>query len=174
MDKLVIFLLATVIITYLSWPALRNPHLHGFYRFFAFETVILLVLLNLGTWFDDPFTLLHLLSWAALLASIILAIHGIYMLRAMGKPQGKIEDTTQLVTTGAYRYIRHPLYSSLLWVGVGAYLKSPSLVSTSLLIALVAFLIATARAEEQVNLGRFGASYAEYMKKTRMFVPYIF
>jgi protein-S-isoprenylcysteine O-methyltransferase Ste14 len=37
-----------------------------------------------------------------------------------------IEKTTILVTTGAYRYIRHPLYSSLLFLAWGIFFKAPS------------------------------------------------
>ncbi len=157
----------------LSWPDLRNPRAHGFFRFFAFETLLLLVLYNLDVWFKQPFSPLQLLSWQLLLASLALAIHGFALLRSLGKPEGKIERTTHLVTQGAYRYIRHPLYGSLLLMGLGACLKGVSLASTGLVVALVAFLVATARIEESEHIERFGQEYREYMQKTKMFIPFI-
>jgi len=169
--QLLVFLVISTVIAILSWPSLRNPRVHGFYRFFAFETVLLLILLNSTAWFQHPFALLQVFSWILLLGSLILAIHGFYLLRVIGKPRGKIEDTTRLVTQGAYCYIRHPLYASLLLFGAGALLKEVSWTSLALFIALAAFLIAAARIEEAENLQHFGSEYTEYMKKTKMFIP---
>jgi protein-S-isoprenylcysteine O-methyltransferase Ste14 len=36
------------------------------------------------------------------------------------------------------------------------------------------FLLATALAEEGENLKRFGAAYADYKKRTRRFIPFVF
>ena len=175
MDNLaILFLVLSTIITILSWPSLRRPRSHGFFRYFAFEALLLLVILNLDVWFRQPFSWLQLFSWAALIASLFLVVHGFWLLRKIGKPRGRIEDTTQLVKVGAYRYIRHPLYASLLYLGIGAYLKDPSLIGSVLLIAVIAFLIATARVEESENLQRFGDVYAVYMQETRMFIPNFF
>ena len=174
MVNTIILLTLTAIIGALSWKSLNNPGTHGFFRFFAFESILTIILLNTGTWFQNPFGARQILSWLCLLTSFLLALHGFYLLRMIGKPQGKIEGTTVLVTRGAYRYIRHPLYSSLLWLAVGAFLKQPSLASTALLVATVAFLLATARVEEAENLQLFGQDYAIYMENTRMFVPFLF
>jgi len=174
MNLTIIFLTATLIIAALSWKSLKEPTSHGFFRFFAFESVLALVLINTHTWFQDPFSARQILSWLCLLVSLFLVLHGIYLLRIIGKPQGIIEGTTILVTRGAYRYIRHPMYSSLLWLATGAFLKQPSMTGTALLVGTVAFLLATARVEEAENLQRFGQDYAVYMEKTKMFVPFLF
>jgi protein-S-isoprenylcysteine O-methyltransferase Ste14 len=153
---------------------LRDPHSHGFFRFFAFESILALILLNLEHWFRDPFSPLQIVSWLLLLSSLILAVHGFYLLRRIGRPEGGIENTTTLVRLGAYQYIRHPLYSSLLLLGWGAFLKNPSLLGGILVMATSAFLIATARVEEVECLRKFGAEYAGYMRTTRMFIPFVF
>ena len=41
------------------------------------------------------------------------------------------------------------------------------------MLAICAFLLGTARAEEADNLQKFGAEYAAYMKTTKMFIPYV-
>jgi protein-S-isoprenylcysteine O-methyltransferase Ste14 len=131
-------------------------------------------LLNLEHWFSDPFSALQILSWALLLSSLVLAVHGFYLLRKVGRPKGGIEDTTTLVLLGAYRYIRHPLYASLLLLAWGVFFKAPSLLGAILVLVTSTFLIATARVEEAENLHKFGGDYAEYMKTTRMFIPFLF
>jgi protein-S-isoprenylcysteine O-methyltransferase Ste14 len=152
---------------------LSRPHKHRFYRFLAFECLLGLVIINSGAWFKDPSAPLQLISWISLIGSLMLALHGFRLLRSLGAPSGDIENTTRLVTSGAYRYIRHPLYSSLLLLGVGAFLKQISFLSASLLLGLVIFIFLTARVEEADNLARFGEPYREYMSQTKMFVPFL-
>jgi protein-S-isoprenylcysteine O-methyltransferase Ste14 len=115
--------------------------------------------------------------WTTTTLSILVVgadIEGIRLLRKVGKPTDELEDTTVLVEVGAYKYIRHPLYASLLLLGLGAFLKAPSLLAGALTVAASAFLVATAKVEEKLNLEKFGSQYADYMKRTKMFVPYLF
>ena len=84
-----------------------------------------------------------------------------------------MEKTTQLITIGAFRYIRHPLYSSLLFLAWGVFFKVPALWGLLLAAAATIFLVATARIEEQENIRYFGPGYQEYMRRTKMFVPFV-
>ena len=169
--NLALFLLASVPILVLSWPSLRRPRSHGFFRFFAFESLLGLALLNLGVWFHQPWSGLQVVSWLFLLASAFLALHAFALLRKLGRPTGAIETTTVLVTSGAYRYIRHPLYASLLYFGWGVFFKDPSM-GSSILVGLASIsLFLTAKAEETGNLAKFGAEYTALMARTKMFVP---
>jgi protein-S-isoprenylcysteine O-methyltransferase Ste14 len=170
----VAFLIGTAGFFLISWPALRSPCAHGFFRFFAFEALLVLVLLNARDWFRYPFSALHLLSWLFLGGSILLAVHGFNLLYREGHPVGGIENTHSLVQSGAYRYIRHPLYSSLLCLGAGAFLKNPSFAGAFLLAVTLALLVATAKVEEAENRQRFGETYSEYMTHTHMLIPFLF
>ena len=143
-------------VIYKSWPHLRSPRSHGFYRFFVFESNILLVLLQLEFWFADPFTFLHLLSWTFLGISLFLALHSFRLLRSLGKTDGQFEATTQLVTVGAYRYIRHPLYASLLFLAWGAFLKHITWLTGLLVLINVLACVLTAKVEEAECLDKFG------------------
>jgi len=174
MTRLILFLILSIPLTAYSWPFLRRPRSHGFYRFFAFESILVLVLLNVPTWLTDPFSPRQLLSWLLLILSAALAIHGFMLLHSLGRPTTGIETTTQLVRQGAYRYIRHPLYASLLFLAWGAFLKGISPWSAALVLVATLALYATAKAEERENLDKFGESYAAYIQETRMFIPYIF
>ena len=172
--KPIIFAIVSGLIVHVSWDSVRDLQSHGFFRFFAFESLLILTLLNLEHWFSDPFSAIQIVSWLLLLASVILAVHGFHLLRVIGRPAGEIESTTTLVMLGAYEYIRHPLYASLLLFGWGAFFKDPSLSGGMLILAACAFLTATARVEEAENLDKFGADYAAYMGTTKMFIPFLF
>jgi protein-S-isoprenylcysteine O-methyltransferase Ste14 len=152
---------------------LKRPHRHRFPRFFAVESILGLVLLNTGGWFRNPLSLRQLVSWIFLVSSLVLALHGFRLLRIAGSPRDDIEETTRLVTIGAYRYIRHPLYCTLLLGGVGAFLKNPSFLGLILLLILTGFVFATGKIEEYENIDRFGEEYRAYMETTKMFVPFL-
>ena len=183
----ILFVLVSIVLIAVSWRPLRERQSHGFFRFFAWEALAALILLNLPAWFRNPFSVLQIISWLLLFGSIFMAVHGFWLLKQVGKPQPSpknvspefaanyaFENTSTLVTIGAYRTIRHPMYSSLLLLGMGTYLKDVSIFATLLLGVEIIFLYLTARIEEKENLVRFGESYAGYMKGTRMFIPFIF
>jgi protein-S-isoprenylcysteine O-methyltransferase Ste14 len=183
MLRVALFFAASVAILPLSWRSLKDLRTHGFYRLFAFEMLLALILLNAPVWFYDPFSARQITAWLLGTVSIGLAIEGFRLLRIIGRPAPiaapsanlPFENTTRLVTVGAYRFIRHPLYSSLLALAWCAYLKNPLHAgSIALTLGATCFLLATAIAEERENLKRFGEPYARYMASTRRFIPFLF
>ncbi len=180
--KIIIFLIISVGFVYITGSTLRNYRHHGFYRFFTWESVLVLVLINLDFWFKDPFSIFQVLSWILLIISLFMVIFGVLFLYRQGKPDRKrkdpgligIERTTQLATTGLYQYIRHPIYSSILYGAWGVYFKHLTWISFSLVIMTIVFLTITAKMEEAENIRYFGDEYLNYMKKTKMFIPFLF
>ncbi|HCV44353.1 MAG TPA: protein-S-isoprenylcysteine methyltransferase [Bacteroidetes bacterium] len=177
----ILLLAGTAALTYVSRRSLAHRRSHGFFRFFAFEGILLLVLLNMPYWFDEPTSGRQVLSWLLLLSSLVLAVHTFSLFHRLGQPPTaavpgqdfRFEQTSRLVDSGIYRFIRHPMYVSLLWLGSGAFLKHITLLTTCILILIVITLYATARTEEQENLKRFGQSYRDYVLRTRMFIPFL-
>jgi len=169
-----VFLFISAGNVWFSWKPLHEPHSHGFYRFFAFETALLLVLMNISVWFVDPLSPRQIISWILLIISIFMVVHAVYLLHQTGKPEGNFENTTVLVLRGAYHFIRHPMYSSLVYFVWGVFLKRPSIPGACLCLVTMVFLYAAARVEEAENILHFGDAYKEYTKKTKMFIPYIF
>jgi len=177
-----VFILCSLGLAWVSRASLAAPRSHGFYRYFAWEAILALVLMNLPSWFKAPFSWRQLISWLFLCVSAYLVIEAVLRLRRMGKqdasradaPMLGFEKTTHLVTSGVYRTIRHPLYSSLLFLTWGAFFKAPSLVGGLLAGAASGFLVVTARIEEAENVRYFGEEYRDYMKKTRRFIPYLY
>jgi len=183
MYQWIIFIVVSLIILAVSWKSLQQPGSHGFYRFFAWETILALFVINMNVWFYKPFAWNQVISWILLFLSFIPLVFGVQSLRRRGKPaeqrEGEpsllaFEKTTALVTSGIYHYIRHPLYSSLFLLAWGIFFKSPSWLGVVLAIAATFFLVATAKADESECTRFFGAQYQEYMKTTKRFVPYVF
>ena len=79
----------------------------------------------------------------------------------------------KLVTRGPYRLIRHPMYSSLLLLAWGAFFKHFTIFGLGLVLLTSLFLYITGLMEEKENLAFFGPTYREYMKSTKMFLPFI-
>jgi protein-S-isoprenylcysteine O-methyltransferase Ste14 len=183
MYKLIGFVVLSAGLVYISRASLRTPRTHGFYRFFAWELIAALFLLNTDIWFLDPFSGHQLVSWFLLIVCLIPLAFGIRALTAYGKPVLQrdtepqllaFEKTSALVTTGIYHYIRHPLYSSLLFLTWGIFFKDPAWPGVLLALAATLFLVATAKADEAECIRFFGPSYQAYMEWTRMFVPFVF
>ncbi len=180
--KIVVFAVVTAGLFWLSRACLSKVRSHGFWRFLAWESSLVLILLNLDYWFDEPFSIRQLISWSLLLISIIIGVYGTQSLRLLGKHDVQREDplligiekTRELVTVGAYRYVRHPMYSSFLFAAWGAFLKHLSWLSLGLAALTTVLAAMTARREEAENIRYFGAAYQDYMQRTRMFIPFLF
>jgi protein-S-isoprenylcysteine O-methyltransferase Ste14 len=179
--RLSIFSLVSLFIIGISWRTIFNIYSHGFFRFIAWESIAALILWNCLNWFDDPFSIRQMLSWFFFFSSVIVLIQGIRLLRTANQANNRSESelynferTSQLITSGIYHYIRHPLYASLLYLALGSFLKNISLVSLVLVICASLSLIATAKADENECIEYFGLSYKEYMKQTKMFIPFIY
>jgi protein-S-isoprenylcysteine O-methyltransferase Ste14 len=164
----------TVFIILFSWfLSIKYKRYHGIARFFAFESVYILVLLNIRVWFVNPFSLFQIASWILLILSIYVVATGYLLLKRKGKPDINFENTSVLVKSGIYGYIRHPLYLSIFLLGTGIVLKDPAPLQLLLgLINLIAVYI-TARIEENEMIVKFGDDYRLYMTETKMFIPFI-
>lgn len=164
----------TVVIILFSWfYSVKHGRFHGIPRFFAFESIYLLILLNVRVWFHNPFSVTQVLSWISLFLSAYAGIAGFLLLKRRGKSGRNFEETTILVKTGIYKYIRHPLYLSLFLLGSGAMLKDPGRLQLILgSINLVSVFI-TATIEEREMLDKFGTAYSDYIKESKMFLPFL-
>ena len=178
-----IFVLGSALIIYISRKSLGSPQSHGFYRFLAWECILGLFLLNVRFWLVKPLAWNQIIAWTLLFASLIPLGFGVHFLRTRGKAVEKregdpslygFEKTTNLVTSGIYKYIRHPLYCSLLLLTWGIFFKHITLTVVTLAITATVFLIFTAKADEAECIRFFGSQYQDYMKRSKMFIPYIF
>jgi protein-S-isoprenylcysteine O-methyltransferase Ste14 len=182
MWNIAVFIVFTLILGYISRASLLDRRSHGFYRFFAWEAILALILLNIPVWFRNWSAWYQIISWFLLFLCILPLVFGVYYLKSRGSPDKEkrsespllgFERTTVLVTSGIYHFIRHPLYSSLFLLDWGIFFKEPSLLGVLLAIMATFFLILTAKADETECLRTFGKEYQDYMKTTKMFIPLI-
>lgn len=181
MNKLVVFVILSIPVLILSGKSLKGQMSHGFYRLFSWECILWLIISNIRYWFTDPFSALQLISWILLIAGGYLVTAGVIQMKRKGKAEKSREDntlfdfekTTELVDTGIFRYIRHPLYSSLVFLTWGIFLKNTTAVLFIVSLTSTIFLYLTALQDEKECIRYFGDIYADYMKRTKRFIPFL-
>ena len=82
------------------------------------------------------------------------------------------KDDPELVTTGPYRLVRHPIYSGILVAGIGTAVSLGWLWLVAVALATVYFVY-SATVEERNLTGQFPETYPAYRRSTKMFVPLI-
>ncbi|MBU0529012.1 isoprenylcysteine carboxylmethyltransferase family protein [bacterium] len=179
---IIIFSILSIPIFLFSRRTIFNVKSHGFYRFFSWECILWLLINNYRYWFFNPLSTKQILSWLLLIYSLVLVIFGFLLMKNMGKPQDnrknnelfKFEKTTELIETGLFKYIRHPMYGSLLFLTWGIFFKNTT--NVLLIVSLISsvLLYVTAKIEEKENIEFFGEDYSDYMKRSKMFIPFIF
>ena len=182
MDRFIIFGILSIPVIIISWRTLFSLRSHGFYRFLSWECILWLFASNYRYWFVDPFSVRQMFSWIFLIVSAYVVIAGAVLLKRRGRPGReskqktlyRFEKTSQLVDTGIFRYIRHPLYSSLLFLTWGIFLKHVTV--TLLIVSILSsiFLFITSIIDEKECIAYFGNEYRLYMKRTRRLIPYLF
>jgi protein-S-isoprenylcysteine O-methyltransferase Ste14 len=118
----------------------------------------------------DPW--LEGIGLALFLPGLALAVWArVYIGRNWGMPMSR-KDDPELVTTGPYRAIRHPIYSGIILAMVGTTLA----VSWYWLIAVAllgGYFIYSAVTEERYMTGIFPEAYPAYKRSSKMLIPFI-
>ncbi len=181
MEKFILFGILSLLIIIISWRTLFDFKSHGFYRFMSWECILWLFVSNYKYWFKYPFSFLQIISWILLIISVYLVIAGVMTMKKMGKPTKerddntlyKFEKTTELVDKGIFSYIRHPLYSSLLFLTWGIYFKHTAYMLLVVALGSTVLLYLTALYDEKECIKIFGDRYKQYMKQTKRFIPFV-
>jgi protein-S-isoprenylcysteine O-methyltransferase Ste14 len=92
--------------------------------------------------------------------------------RNWGTPMTQ-KDEPELVTSGPYHLVRHPIYSGILTAGVGTAVALSWVWLIAVALAGVYFIY-SAIVEERYMTGQFPDSYPAYKQSTKMLVPFIF
>ena len=115
-----------------------------------------------------------LTSFGLGLLSLILIWSAIPALGKQWRLQAGVYADHVLVQSGAYRYVRHPIYSSMLALLLATGLLLASL--TACLLALAVFIIGTEiriYAEERLLAERFGPEFAAYKARVPAYIPFL-
>jgi protein-S-isoprenylcysteine O-methyltransferase Ste14 len=119
---------------------------------------------------SDPW--LGSIGLAVFVLGLALAVWArVYLGQNWGMPMTR-KDDPELVTTGPYKNVRHPIYSGILLAFIGTAVA----VGLYWLIAFVvlgAYFIYSAFMEERYMAERFPDTYPDYKRSTKMLIPYI-
>jgi protein-S-isoprenylcysteine O-methyltransferase Ste14 len=88
--------------------------------------------------------------------------------------RAKLDEGHQLATNGAFRLMRHPIYSGLTLLALGSAIWAPTGVIWSAFVLMAIGSELRARSEEVVLRQAFGDAYVAYSKRTRRFVPFVY
>jgi hypothetical protein len=80
----------------------------------------------------------------------------------------------ELVTSGPYRFIRHPIYTGLIVMFIGTFLYYGSLFVLILFIILTVMFLLRVGKEEAIMKRLFGKKYTDYMKTSKRLIPFIY
>jgi protein-S-isoprenylcysteine O-methyltransferase Ste14 len=107
------------------------------------------------------------------IAGLLLAIWArIYIGKNWGMPMTEKEDP-ELVTSGPYSYIRHPIYSGVLLAFLGTLMAGNASFLPAIVIAGIYFIY-SAKTEEKIMTKQFPKVYPTYKNKTKMLIPFIY
>jgi protein-S-isoprenylcysteine O-methyltransferase Ste14 len=88
-----------------------------------------------------------------------------------GRPMSEKEDP-ELVTSGPYKYVRHPIYSGFLLAAFGTGLAL-GVIWLLIFIVIVIYFMFSAYKEEEFLTKQFGETYKKYKQHTKMLIPFI-
>ncbi|APO73370.1 phospholipid methyltransferase protein [Rhizobium etli 8C-3] len=87
----------------------------------------------------------------------------------------EIRDQHQLISSGPYAFVRHPMYSSFLLMGLGqAFLLSNWFVGLAGLVGFAVLFFLRVDKEERMMLEIFGPQYRAYMDRTKRIIPFLY
>jgi protein-S-isoprenylcysteine O-methyltransferase Ste14 len=156
----------------------EETKLYKWLRRLAFPIIQIVLVLQLLGWQLFPFSkqlfVVQVMGFVLVLIGICVAISARKELGtnwALGA-EYQIKENQKLVMTGIYKYIRHPIYFSGFLSITGGELVAQSYV------ALIGFVILVedyrqAHREERLLVKHFGEAYKDYMKCTKMFIPFL-
>lgn len=87
----------------------------------------------------------------------------------------EIRDKHELISGGPYAFVRHPMYTSFMLMGLGQAFLLPNWVAG--LAGLVGFAVLfflRVDKEERMMLEIFGPQYRDYMGRTKRLIPYLY
>ena len=162
--------------TYLAFIIAFAIEMHGIP--FSMYIISWIVGKNLPEGFLWGHTLFHQIGYLGMYINIGCAISALILIllgwRDIHKAYwSKEKGQGQLVTTGIYRYIRHPQYTGLLLLSFGMLVEWATLPLLILFPVMVLMYVRLARHEEKDMIREFGTAYELYMKRTKRFIPFV-
>jgi protein-S-isoprenylcysteine O-methyltransferase Ste14 len=108
-----------------------------------------------------------------LIVGLIVAILARRTLAGNWSGQVAFKKDHELVTTGLYQYIRHPIYTGMLMMILGTALSQGTLGAVIGFLIILFGVLFKLRDEEVLMTEHFAEGYASYKKRTKMLIPFL-
>jgi protein-S-isoprenylcysteine O-methyltransferase Ste14 len=125
-------------------------------------------LLHLSTFLSDQLNLFFRLGVLA-----ILLVFAILLFRSAHFVTGEDQRPNNVIKTGAFRYVRHPLYLASIMMYLGLVVSTASFLSLAVLVGIFIFYNYISSYEEKLLVSEFGDEYIKYKQNTGKWVPRI-
>lgn len=139
---------------------------------FSIIITVILRFLKIGSYNSE------IVFWSGLVIAVAGIIFRLISINYLGLSFSSTVSTYEnqkIITTGPYKYIRHPCYTGIIIMSIGFVLTAenwPSIII--LLVIMISTLLYRVKIEEQYMIIKFGKEYEDYMKKTKKMIPFLF
>jgi protein-S-isoprenylcysteine O-methyltransferase Ste14 len=139
---------------------------------------LILFVLFLIVWAGDSFFLrlstflsVYIPLYIRLIILVIMLITAIYLFRSGHSVVEHEQRPDKVVTDGAFKYVRHPLYLASILAYLGLVISTLSLISGAILLGIFVFYNYIAGYEEKLLEAKFGEEYKKYKERTGKWMP---
>lgn len=156
----------------------EHPHLTGEHRWGDLGQLIFLFLF-LAVWINDSFVFRYSTFLADIVSDYLrIPVAGLVLIagwflarKGMKAVFGTKREKAEVINTGVFRIVRHPIYLGAILFYLGATIFTMSLLSAAFLLLIIGFYVVISKYEEGILTKTFGDDYLKYKKKTGMLFP---
>jgi protein-S-isoprenylcysteine O-methyltransferase Ste14 len=120
-----------------------------------------------------PSPAITLIGTGLQIAGLALAVWGRRQLGANWSSAASVKEGHELVISGPYRLVRHPIYAGFLWAMLGAALTGNGLLWFAGLAILLPVFLYRMHVEESLMSAEFPDQYPEFQRRTKRVIPFV-
>ncbi len=152
----------------------KRERLYLFFIFVSFQLLPLIYVFS--TWF--AFFDYSLPKWMGIPAALLYCF-GVWLFFRSHSDLGKywspgleIKEDHQLVTTGVFKWVRHPMYAAFVIIAVSQiFMLQNWLIGPAFLVSAIPFYLQRVKREEKMLIRKFGSDYTDYIDRTGEIFP---
>ena len=138
------------------------------YAFVAIQFSAIIILVLTGSIFPDDIVLLTIM-----ILFLLFGLWAMFVHRFRFNALPELRDDSSLKTSGPYRFVRHPMYTSLIFITLIWVVNDFSIFRLAIWIILLITIHLKSEYEEQLLIKKF-PDYRQYKVRTKKFIPFIY
>ncbi len=138
------------------------------------ETAAILVSIWDFTFYPYRFSWFNIVGLIMFMFGVSLYIKARMTLGQFFSEKLRLLETHKLVTSGIYRYIRHPIYTAEMLLLLGFTLMLNSIFGFIVMLLFVPLILIRIPFEEAMLKEAFGQQYSDYMEQTKKLIPLLY